>query len=267
VNSRHRTRRAALLSAVTAALLLVGACGGQPPKVSESSATTTTPATTVVAEPRSGVTIPAVAAQAKGKSIQIFDDATIATPTERFANGVITVKEATSAAGIPLVFLVKGVGPEKGRYEVYLPLRPNGSTGWVTADDVKVSSINYRIEISLSNHRIRVFAGEEIVVDEPVGVGRADRPTPGGIYYVKELLRPPEQNGPYGPYAYGLSGYSNVLTSFNGGTGVLGIHGTNEPEALGTDVSSGCIRLDNKVITRIVEEIGIPLGTPVEILP
>ena len=66
-------------------------------------------------------------------------------------------------------------------------------------------------------------------------------------------------------YAYGLSGFSNVLESFNGGTGVIGIHGTNEPDKVGTDVSSGCIRLHNDAITRMVEEIGLPLGTPVEI--
>ena len=44
----------------------------------------------------------------------------------------------------------------------------------------------------------------------------------------------PIPNGAYGPYAYGLSGFSNVLDEFNGGDGVIGIHGTNEPEAIGT---------------------------------
>ena len=91
-------------------------------------------------------------------------------------------------------------------------------------------------------------------------------PTPGGIYYLKELLQPPSPNGPYGTYAYGLSGFSNVLESFNGGPGVIGIHGTNDPSAIGTDVSSGCIRLNNAVIERLVNDIGLPLGTPVESL-
>ena len=50
-----------------------------------------------------------------------------------------------------------------------------------------------------------------MIVDEPVGVGRSDRPTPGGVYYLKELLQPPDPNGAYGTYAYGLSGFSNVL--------------------------------------------------------
>ena len=119
--------------------------------------------------------------------------------------------------------------------------------------------------VGLTEHRIRVYRDDEVIVDEPVGVGRGDRPTPGGTYYIKELLQPPDPTGPYGTYAYGLSGFSNVLQSFNGGNGVIGIHGTNEPEAIGTDVSSGCIRVHNDVIEHLVEDIGLPLGTPVEI--
>lgn len=57
-----------------------------------------------------------------------------------------------------------------------------------------------------------------------------------------------------------------MLQSFNGGQGVLGIHGTNEPDKLGQDVSSGCIRLHNDVIDRLVNQIGLPLGTPVEVI-
>ena len=149
---------------------------------------------------------------------------------------------------------------------MYLPVRPNGSSGWVDADDVTIAGVPYRIEVGITEHRIRVFGDEEVILDEPVGVGRTDRPTPGGIYYLKELLQPPNPDGAYGIYAYGLSGFSNVLQSFNGGSGVIGIHGTNEPEKVGTDVSHGCIRLHNEAIERMVEDIGLPLGTPVEIL-
>jgi lipoprotein-anchoring transpeptidase ErfK/SrfK len=44
---------------------------------------------------------------------------------------------------------------------------------------------------------------------------------------------------------------------------VIGIHGTNEPQLVGTDVSHGCIRLRNEDISRLVGLL--PLGTPVEI--
>lgn len=247
-------RRALPLVLLTVALA-VGACTGERPELADPTTTTAErETTTTVAEP-TGAQI----AEAKAKSIEVFDSAEANTPARSIVSGV-----DTSVDTIPIVFLVKSAGDE--RLEVYLPVRPNGSSGWVRAADVTVSWVPYRIEVGISEHRIRVFDDDELIVDEPVGVGRQDRPTPGGVYYLKELLQPPNPGGVYGTYAYGLSGFSNVLSSFNGGPGVIGIHGTNEPEALGSDVSSGCIRLHNDVIERLVEDIGLPLGTPVEIL-
>src|SRR5690606_21551897 len=92
--------------------------------------------------------------------------------------------------------------------KVNLPVRPNGSTGWVRASDVDVSRTTYRVEVQLSAHRVRVFDGDQVILDEGVGLGASDVPTPGGVYYIKELLQPPSPNGAYGPYAYGLSGFS-----------------------------------------------------------
>ena len=147
--------------------------------------------------------------------------------------------------------------------KVLLPIRPNGSTGFVRASDVTVSENPYSIDIELAEHRLTVSKGDEVTIDEPIGVGTASTPTPGGKYYLKELLQPPDPNGTYGPYAYGLSGFSNVLQEFNGGDGVIGIHGTNQPEAIGTDVSHGCIRVSNEAITEMAGML--PLGTPVHI--
>jgi lipoprotein-anchoring transpeptidase ErfK/SrfK len=90
-------------------------------------------------------------------------------------------------------------------------------------------------------------------------------PTPIGVYYLAELLKQPDPWGAYGPYAFGLSAHSNVLYNFGGGAGEIGIHGTNEPGALGRDVSHGCIRISNAGITKLARML--PLGTPVEILP
>ena len=162
-----------------------------------------------------------------------------------------------------LVFLVRDQRPDW--LEVYLPVRPNGSTGWVRRGDVALSQHHYRIELSLSRHRLQLFHGANVVMDEPIGVGTGRTPTPGGVYYIKELLRPPDPAGSYGPYAYGLSGFSEELSTFAGGEGVIGLHGTDRPSSVGRDVSHGCIRLHNRAITRLVEEVGLPLGTPVVI--
>lgn len=165
--------------------------------------------------------------------------------------------------GAPLVFLVE---EDQGDWlEVLLPIRPNGSTGFVKAADVTVAQNPFSIDIKLTEHMLIVNKNGEVVREEPIGVGTASTPTPGGKYYLKELLQPPDPNGAYGPYAYGLSGFSNVLEEFAGGDGVIGLHGTNEPELIGTDVSHGCIRMSNEAITALAEELQLPLGTPVHI--
>ncbi|MDE6101089.1 MAG: L,D-transpeptidase [Paramuribaculum sp.] len=44
----------------------------------------------------------------------------------------------------------------------------------------------------------------------------------------------------------------------------IGIHGTNEPESIGTRASMGCVRLHNEELVRLKELVRV--GTPVEIL-
>lgn len=235
-------------------VVLTVACTEEQPSLAPTTTTTASTTTSTTAPEPVGAQV----ARAIDGSIDVFATEDAPTPEREIVAGV-----DTSVDTIPVVFLVKSTGRE--RLEVYLPIRPNGSIGWVDAADVTLSLVRHRIEVDLTEHRLRVLDGDEVLVDEPIAVGRTDRPTPGGVYYLKELLQPPDPDGPYGTYAYGLSGFSNVLESFRGGPGVIGIHGTNEPEVIGSDASSGCIRVTNAVIERLVHEIGLPLGTPVEI--
>lgn len=169
--------------------------------------------------------------------------------------------------GVETVFLVEykdAVGSDQARYlNVNLPIRPNGSTGWIREEDVNVGYHNYKLVVELGAHRISLFENGNLKHEFPIAVGTGDTPTPGGVFYIKELLQPPDPSGPYGVYAYGLSGYSNVLSKFAGGTGVVGIHGTNDESSIGGDVSHGCIRLHNADITTLAQML--PLGVPVEI--
>jgi lipoprotein-anchoring transpeptidase ErfK/SrfK len=88
-------------------------------------------------------------------------------------------------------------------------------------------------------------------------------PTPVGLYYITELLKQPDPTGPYGPYAFGLSAHSDVLHEFAGRDGILGLHGTDFPQGIGTNVSHGCIRMSNHAITKLAHVL--PVGTPVRI--
>ncbi len=170
---------------------------------------------------------------------------------------------ATRLSGrrLPLVLLVKQ--RRAGWLQVYLPSRPNLSKGWIRRSAVKLRANPYRVKIELTKHRITAWRANRPIVRARIGVGKSLTPTPTGQYFITDLLRPPDPGGTYGPYAFGLSGHSPVLTSFAGGDGQLGLHGTDQPGALGSDVSHGCIRVRNSVIRKLARTL--PLGTPLAI--
>jgi lipoprotein-anchoring transpeptidase ErfK/SrfK len=267
----HRLRRSAAATAVVVTLVVAGtvlgtlvrSSGEQDAAPSTTTSTTTTvpiAASAPITEPEPVDPEVSWVAEALVDPIAVF-----AAPGDAEAERTLTAEAAVTVPDqTPVVFLVKDqLGPE-GWLEVWLPVRPNGSSGWVRTADVSITEHRYRIEVSLSDRELRVFDDGAVVLEHAVGVGRRDRPTPGGVYYIKELLQPPEPDGVYGTYAYGLSGFSNVLETFAGGEAVIGIHGTNDPGSIGQEVSSGCIRLPNEVIEELVTYL--PLGTPVEIL-
>ncbi len=175
-----------------------------------------------------------------------------------------------TALGGPQVFLVAG-GPGEARatrrpgglwYRVLLPIRPNGTTGFLPASAVRLSATPYRLVVERARFRLKLFEGSERVATFPVGIGTGATPTPVGRFYLASLLRPPTAGSIYGTYAYGLSGYSDVITDWEGG-GIIGLHGTNDPSSVGRAASHGCIRMRNPDIERLVRIL--PLGTPIEI--
>jgi lipoprotein-anchoring transpeptidase ErfK/SrfK len=164
--------------------------------------------------------------------------------------------------GTLLSFLVRSL--HRRRALVYLPTRPNGSTGWVPRSELRLYRDPYRVKIDLHRHRLTAWRDGSVVVRAPVGVGRAVTPTPAGTYYIVSRIRPYDPRSVYGAFAFGLSAHSNVFTRFGfGGDGRIGLHGTNDPSGVGHDVSHGCIRMTNGVILRLARLL--PLGTPVTI--
>jgi lipoprotein-anchoring transpeptidase ErfK/SrfK len=195
-----------------------------------------------------------VVAGVRDRSIAIYRSPRRLHPYTRLSN--------PNADGAPLVFLVKQRTPQW--LQVYLPTRPNGSVGWIRRHRVSLAGHNYRVKIDLPHHRLTAWNGRSVIANVSIGVGRAVTPTPAGLYYITELLQQPEPDGPYGPFAFGLSVHSDILHEFEGADGILGIHGTNDPGAIGTDVSHGCIRMTNGNITRLAHTL--PAGTPVRIV-
>jgi lipoprotein-anchoring transpeptidase ErfK/SrfK len=147
-------------------------------------------------------------------------------------------------------------------YRVQLPVRPNGSEGWIRASTVRRYAVDYRIVVDLSERLITVYRGGEVVVRTPTAIGRPETPTPTGNYYVNQRLLAADASGPWGPGGIGISAFSPTLRHWAQG-GPIAIHGTNEPESIGQVASNGCLRIDNAVLEQLIH--AVPDGTPVRI--
>lgn len=148
--------------------------------------------------------------------------------------------------------------------QVRVPRRPNGVVGWIPASALDGLHVVYgHLEINRETLRATLYDRDgQSIWSAPVGVGRPSLPTPAGHFYVREKLR--AIGGPvYGPYALGTSAYAPSLTDWPGG-GVVGIHGTDQPQLVPGRPSHGCVRMRNGDITRLWRLISI--GTPIDIV-
>jgi lipoprotein-anchoring transpeptidase ErfK/SrfK len=149
-------------------------------------------------------------------------------------------------------------------YRVQLPLRPNGSTGYVQASAVRVVPLRTRIEVDLSDRLIEVFRGGRRILRTVAGVGRAGTETPTGRFYVNQLLLSGNPDGVFGPGAIGISAFAPRLGHWPQG-GPIAIHGTDQPVTIGRAASLGCLRVANSIVFWFFRNV--PAGTPVLIRP
>jgi len=153
-------------------------------------------------------------------------------------------------------------GPGRVRWlQVMLPGRPDGSTGWIARQGTRELVTGWRILVDLVARRVGVYRDGRMLRTFRAVIGKPSTPTPTGEFFVEETVQmAPGQAG--GPYALALSARSNVLQTFEGGTGQIGIHGRDDlGGTLGAAESHGCIRLATASIDWLAARIGP--GTPV----
>ena len=155
-----------------------------------------------------------------------------------------------------------------GWVRVRLAQRPNGSTAWLRASDVTLSSTPYRIVIALADDHLHLYDRNHLVMSAPAGVGVPADPTPAGEFFVAFDESPPPAEEGYGPFIMVTSAHSPAISDWQGtGDAVVGIHGPlGEDGAIGTTgarITHGCIRLHDQALVRLRD---VPPGTPVDII-
>jgi lipoprotein-anchoring transpeptidase ErfK/SrfK len=261
MSGTHRLRRVVV---ATASLLVLAAvavgCGGSgSSSLGKTVPTTTVPGATVSTAPPAWQS---VVAQANVPTLQVYDAPNDTKSTSQLPNPWVVDPDYPDQT-VKQVFLVKEQRAD-GWIKVLLPVRPNGSTGWVRASDVLLSANPFHIKVELGAHRITVTKEDSVIYQGAAAVGASATPTPTGEYYLRVLIKAIDPNTVYGPYAYGLSSHSDVLETFAGGDAEIGIHGNNDASVLGQNVTHGCVRIDNAAITSLAKQL--PLGTPVDVV-
>lgn len=236
----------------------VAACGhADRPDLGEQTAPTSTAAPATTTAPAFTTTV----ATTPATSVEVFaapDDPAPALTVEKPGPGL-------QAPDDPLAFVVQA--EQDDWVQVQVPVRPNGTTGWIRTEGLETATTDLHIEVSLGWHTLKLFDGEELLMDAPVAIGAEDSPTPVGTFFTTTLMQGYPQPSAYGIAAIGLSGFSEVLESFSGGPPQIAIHGTYDDAAIGTNVSNGCIRLSNADIQLLVDQLPQHLGVPVVIAP
>jgi lipoprotein-anchoring transpeptidase ErfK/SrfK len=165
----------------------------------------------------------------------------------------------------PRVVLVLGQRDHPGAkkplwYRIALAGRPNGRTGWVPAASLAVRPVDRWIVVYRGARRFELRVRGRVVRQGRVAVGAPGMETPLGLFYVAAKFDP---SWPVlGAYAFETSAYSK-LSEWPGG-GVVGMHGTNQPQLLGQAVSHGCIRIGNGDVLYLRSVV--PVGTPIKIV-
>jgi hypothetical protein len=146
--------------------------------------------------------------------------------------------------------------------QIEVPARPNGRRGWVPRSAMgSLHVVKSYLLVDQATLTATLFREGKAIFSTRVGVGKPSTVTPSGEFYVLEKLRA-VGNPIYGPFALGTSAYAPTLSEWPGG-GVVGIHGTNEPQLIPGRPSHGCIRMRDADVARLWSMIG--LGTPIQI--
>jgi LysM repeat protein len=174
--------------------------------------------------------------------------------------------------------LLSAIGKQyKVPYEILMQInnisRPEALRAGET---IKIIKGPFHAKVYRSTFTMDLYLQNTFVCSYRVGLGQPDKETPTGLWRVKrdgkqiepawpdpvtgELLYPDDPGYALGSRWIGLDGLEGPA---KGRTG-FGIHGTKEPETIGTRSSRGCIRLHNGNVIQVYDTL-VPVHSLVHV--
>lgn len=121
-----------------------------------------------------------------------------------------------------------------------------------------------RLVVDLSDRRVYVYQDQKRLVSYPVSVGKQGWETPIGSFEVQQMNKDPIWRQPITGEV--VAGKNNPLGDrwigfWSDGRHAIGFHGTNQEQLVGQAVSHGCLRMRNRDIRTLYDQLRS--GTPV----
>lgn len=135
------------------------------------------------------------------------------------------------------------------------PEQPDSISSIISIEKISKMPGDYSIVVDKSRYVLKLYKGGTLVKTYKVAIGRnkdgadkkmkGDFRTPEGNFYIVSIHKSDkwlhEGKFAYGPW------FLRLKTPWQG----IGIHGTDEPESLGTKASEGCVRMHSQHITEL----------------
>jgi L,D-transpeptidase ErfK/SrfK len=117
------------------------------------------------------------------------------------------------------------------------------------SDEVGIAQAGLSIIINLSQRRLSLLRGGQETASYPVAIGKPATPTPVGEWRILNKAMNP--GGVFGTrwMAFTTRGH--------------GIHGTNQPQSIGSAVSNGCVRMYTPDVEALFAQVSV--GVPVSV--
>lgn len=128
----------------------------------------------------------------------------------------------------------------------------------------EVQAAGKKIVINSASRLMTLYDGDKKISVFPLGLGKTWTPTPVGYYSILTKEINPSWIDPSDPEYEVPSGPDNPLGyRWMQIRGNYGIHGTNRPDSIGHYVSNGCVRMLEKDVEYVYDQVEV--GTPVDI--
>lgn len=130
---------------------------------------------------------------------------------------------------------------------------------------IKIPDVHFSIEVNKSDNSLQLLNNGQFFKHYPVRTGRVDYLTPVGEFKIRVKKKNPAWNDPKTGRYFPPNDKENQLgTRWMGfkGSG-FGIHGTIEPETIGTYASNGCIGMLKEDVEELYDLVTV--GTPIRV--